>query len=292
VFNFILNSILITIIIKGFKKKTTEIKLILVLCWFELAEGLFFGALTITEAVTGPDYLKVSFNCNLYGFLIQIFWRWEVVVVCLLSLLRFFIIQYNWEKSIKFWTITLAICLLPSLSIFLYGFIINDYKPSPALLTCFPFVTNKSSNIPFIFATSLTFFVPCWITTFCYFVVGWKCNKQLNAMKKEAKINSDEVKIKLVFKQKLKLILQLALVVIIYNLLFILAYVTMILKFLTGFVRTPILDGIIVLMMHLSVCLNPFITILFQPELYNELLIIFVVYKVKLKSVILKIFKK
>ncbi|KXN65370.1 hypothetical protein CONCODRAFT_13060 [Conidiobolus coronatus NRRL 28638] len=91
-------------------------------------------------------------------------------------------------------------------------------------------------------------------------------------MKREADINQDINGLKLIRQQKIKLYMQLALVFFVYNLLFMLSYISMILRFAIGFKRTPVLDGIILSMVLISVCLNPIITVFFQPEVNNEFL--------------------
>jgi uncharacterized membrane protein YozB (DUF420 family) len=133
--------------------------------------------------------------------------------------------------------------------------------------------------------------LPCLTTSFCYFAVGWKCNKQLNILIREARIAQDIVGLKLIRQQKIKLCVQLILVFFIYNLLFMLSYITMVLKFAIGFKRAPILDGLILSMTNISVCLNPIITVFFQPEVNNEFLFLLVTTKAKFKTFFKNLFR-
>ncbi|KXN65238.1 hypothetical protein CONCODRAFT_13239 [Conidiobolus coronatus NRRL 28638] len=139
--------------------------------------------------------------------------------------------------------------------------------------------------------SSSTYMLPCVTTSFCYFAVGWKCNKQLNSMISESRSAQDMCGVKMIRQQKLKLYVQLALVFIIYNLLFMLSYITMVLKFAIGFKRSPVLDGMILSMINFSVCLNPIITVFFQPEVNNEFLFLLVTTRAKFKSFIKGIFR-
>jgi hypothetical protein len=289
-FNIVLNVVLIYLIIKKCDTKSTEIKLILGLCLFEIVEGCNMILTTSLELGYGYTYLTNPLPCQVLGFIIQICFRLEILIVTVLSLLRYLMIFFKFERNIKFWVSLMLVGSIPSISIFLYGAVIGDNRPTVSYTQCLPYLGSDKFSITMMLITSSTFLLPCWTTTFCYFAVGWKCNKQLNKMKIDAEAIQDSNSLRLIRSQKIKLFVQLTMVFFIYNCLFMLSYITMILKFAIGFKRTPILDGIILFMINSSVCLNPLITVSFQPEVNNEFLFLLVTLKAKLKTMIKKIF--
>jgi hypothetical protein len=198
---------------------------------------------------------------------------------------------FKFERKTGFWLIVLMLLSIPSIVIFSYGAFIKEYKATPSYTQCAPYFKSDKFTTTMLLISSSTYMLPCITTSFCYFAVGWKCNKQLNSMMSEARSAQDTYGIKMIRQQKIKLYVQLALVFIIYNLLFMLSYITMVLKFAIGFKRSPVLDGMILTMINFSVCLNPIITVFFQPEVNNEFLFLLVTTKAKFKSFIKGVFR-
>jgi hypothetical protein len=196
------------------------------------------------------------------------------------------------ERGLKFWIGVIIIGSVPCVSIFLYAAIIKNYKPTPSSIQCLPYLGDDKFSIRMMLLTAANFLIPCWITTYCYFAIGWKVSRQLKTLKSEAETNGDIEGLNMIKRVKRKLVLQLVMVFFIYNLLFMISYITMILKFAIGFKRTPFLDALILLMVNSSICLNPLITISFQPELNNELKILLVKVKAKCKKLFKHIFSR
>lgn len=292
IFNIGLNTILIYIIVKKCGLLTTEVKLILGLCVFELFEGLHMLLLTFIESIVGISYLTNQNRCQIFGFFMHTFFRLEILIVTFLSMLRYLMIFHKIERGLKFWIGVIIIGSVPCVSIFLYAAIIKNYKPTPSSIQCLPYLGDDKFSIRMMLLTAANFLIPCWITTYCYFAIGWKVSRQLKTLKSEAETNGDIEGLNMIKRVKRKLVLQLVMVFFIYNLLFMISYITMILKFAIGFKRTPFLDALILLMVNSSICLNPLITISFQPELNNELKILLVKVKAKCKKLFKHIFSR
>ncbi|KXN66337.1 hypothetical protein CONCODRAFT_11842 [Conidiobolus coronatus NRRL 28638] len=114
------------------------------------------------------------------------------------------------------------------------------------------------------------YIIPCWIATYCYFCVGWAAYKRLNLMKQEAINNSDENLLSAIKKQKTKLSIQILFVFVIYNVNFSSSYVTWIMKFVSNYKRTILVDVIVVIQASSTAFINPIVTIIFQPDINNE----------------------
>jgi hypothetical protein len=213
----------------------------------------------------------------------------ELAIVSLISLEKYFLVVHRFEKSINFWVILLIIYNSLCAGIFLYGFIKRDNNPTPSHLNCFPYLKpSKLSSIMSIFI-SLLYLIPCYITTFCYFVIGWRANKQLNQIKNQAISTCDQVSLDNIKLQKRKLLIQLTMVFIMYNGNFILSYVAWVLKFAIGFKRTPIYDAIAYTTVQITAALNSIVTVTFQPDVNTELNIILLKLKTRFKEVIRRI---
>jgi hypothetical protein len=103
-------------------------------------------------------------------------------------------------------------------------------------------------------------------------------------LKREAVNNSDEVLLKAIKKEKLKLAIQILFVFIIYNVNFGVSYVTWILKFTTGYRRTPTVDALAILQANLTAFLNPVVSIIFQPDINNEFKHLWIKFKLRISS--------
>jgi hypothetical protein len=239
----------------------------------------------------GYKYFDMLIPCQVFGFLMQVFFRLEILMVCVLSLYRYLMVFFKFERGIKFWVLVLVVLSIPSITIFSYGAAIKDYRPTLSYIQCLPYFRSDKFSTTMLLITSSTYMFPCLTTSFCYFAVGWRCNKHLNLMINEARSTQDINGVKLIRQQKIKLYLQLALVFFIYNLLFMLSYITMILKFAIDFKRTPVLDGLILSMINFSVCLNPIVTVFFQPEVNSEFLFLLVTTKAKFRTFFKDLFR-
>jgi hypothetical protein len=205
--------------------------------------------------------------------------------------MRYLIVCHNITKSIKFWLISLTIACLPPLAIFVYGAMLHQDKPTPSYLSCIAFSAQNQINFIISCILPFLFLIPSWIISFCYFCIGLKVNKKLNQMKAEANASGDINMLKVIRLQKVKVIIQLTLVIILYNVNFSPAYITHILKIAIGYKRTPIIEALIFFLGHLTFTLNPVLTITFQPELNHELSAILFKLNLKIKTLYLRIFK-
>jgi hypothetical protein len=205
--------------------------------------------------------------------------------------MRYLIVCHNITKSIKFWLISLTIACLPPLAIFVYGAALHQDKPSPSYLNCYAFIDPNQVNFIIGCIIPFMYLIPCWVITFCYFCIGVKVNKKLNQMKAEANVSGDINMLKAIKLQKVKVIIQLTLVIILYNVNFSPAYIAHILKIAIGYKRTPIIEAFILFTGYLTFALNPVLTITFQPELNHELSAILFKLNLKIKTLYLRIFK-
>jgi hypothetical protein len=133
--------------------------------------------------------------------------------------------------------------------------------------------------------------IPCWISTYCYFVIGLKAYKKLNQINVEALESNDDSLLRTIRKQKFNLIAQLIAVLIVFNIVYMPIYVTMILRIVSGYRRPPITDAIMIKLMEISRAIDPVITIIFQPELSHEFKALLVKTRVKIKSYITNLFQ-
>ncbi|KXN69606.1 hypothetical protein CONCODRAFT_7935 [Conidiobolus coronatus NRRL 28638] len=209
--------------------------------------------------------------------------RLEILLVAILALWRYLLVVHNIEKSLKFYLILYIGISAPITCFYLYSLYFLDQKPSPSYIICL--LLNSQGVISIIFAAAQTFWIliPCWFNTYCYFAIGWKAYKKLNEMLKEAKAENNSGLVQTIKSEKIKLALQLTMMFIIYNVSFSPSYITHILKLVIGYKRTAFVDFIVVLSAETSIVFNPLVTISFQPDLNNELKLIFIKFKVKIK---------
>jgi hypothetical protein len=282
---FILNSLIIYIIAKKFIQKTTELKLILILSYFEIFLGLEQAISSLLKLHYGYHFFDAfTLPCLILGFMYSLLIRLEILFVTILALWRYLLVVHNVEKSLKFYLIVYISASSPMICFYLYSLYVLDQKPSPSYIICLSL--NSQNVISKIFAAAQTFWIliPCWFNTYCYFSIGWKAYKKLNEMLKEAKAENNSGLMQTIKSEKAKLALQLTMMFFIYNISFSPSYITHVLKIATGYKRTPFVDFIAVLSVETSIVLNPLITISFQPDLNNELKLIFIKFKLKIKS--------
>ncbi|KXN65371.1 hypothetical protein CONCODRAFT_13061 [Conidiobolus coronatus NRRL 28638] len=240
------------------------------LCFLELIIAVEVCILSIFKFAVGYKFFeKNSIQCAIWGFFMQWLNRVEIVIVCILSTLRYLMRTF----------------------FFSYGAILGDAKPSSSYIQCHSFLGSDPFSTHISLGLSFCYLIPCWITTINYFLVGWNANKKLNVIKHEAKINNDRACLAELRKQKRKLLGQLIIVFILYNGFFMLSYVTMIMKYTNNYRRTPFVDAMVFTLITVSISLNPLITVSFQPDLNSEFLFFLVKINAKLKSMLKSITK-
>ncbi|KXN74222.1 hypothetical protein CONCODRAFT_2755 [Conidiobolus coronatus NRRL 28638] len=161
-----------------------------------------------------------------------------------------------------------------------------DARPFSSYANCLPLTSPGQISIVLNIIGTILLMLPCWVTTYCYFVIGWKVNKKLNQMKIEAQVNNNEVALKAIKSQKINLILQIIMVFILYNVDIMLSVVTYFMRLAVGYKRPPFFDAIVHEMLVFTLALNPIITISFQPEIKNEIKFIFIKLNAKIKKAI------
>jgi hypothetical protein len=280
------NSVLILIILTKCDNRSPDNTLILILCVIEVIDGIEYTVLYITKLINGHEWFSSSnFQCRIYTFITQSSPRIEITTVMVISIVRYIFVYYGIKKSLLFWVLILVLSISPVLAIFLYGAISGDVKPTSSYMQCIPYTLPglltdvMTSIIPFLLL------IPCWVVTFCYFGIGYKVNKELNKLVKEAKLTNNQALIANIKKQKLMLFIQLMAVFILYNLNYVASYITHILKFITGYKRPPFIDAVIFTAGRTTCIFNPIITISFQPEINNEFKLILIKSKLQLKSI-------
>jgi hypothetical protein len=91
--------------------------------------------------------------------------------------------------------------------------------------------------------------------------------------------------------QKRSLIVQLIIVFIAFNLAYSPIYFTLLLRYITGYIRPPFVDAILILLLEFTRAIDPIITVIFQPELNYEFKAIITKLFAKFKSYIVNLFK-
>jgi hypothetical protein len=123
-------------------------------------------------------------------------------------------------------------------------------------------------------------------------MIGIKAYKKLNQMKKVALSTNDSEMIDIIGRQKRSLIIQLVVVFVVFNVLYMPVYVTVVLRFAIGYKRPPFMDAILLYITEISKMIDPIITISFQPELNHEFQVILTKVKVKIKNFFKSVFNR
>jgi hypothetical protein len=217
--------------------------------------------------------------------------RFGLFTLSIPSVLRYLTVCHKTEKSFKFWIIAWLIVVSPIFALFFYIPINQDAVHTSSWLFCTiftypgPVLSTLGAIMPFVFL------IPCWTITFCYCCIGYTANKQLNIIKSQAIAENNTSLLIVVKKQKLKLIIQILVIFIVYNANYMISYVTQTLKYTIGYKRPPILDAITYILFNEPAAINPLITITFQPELNSELSLLLLKFQVKVKNLIKRIFQ-
>lgn len=290
-FLIIFSAILIYILIFKISKKTPESKIMLILTIVELELSISKIAISIYKFAYGSTFLdKDTLLCSLSSFDYQLFIRIELDIVSVLAIMRYLIVCHRIEKSFVFWLAVTVVVCAPASFVYTYAAILKDATPSPSKIACYPYMNpgylSKIMNyiIPFLFL------IPSWTITYCYFAIGLRVRRKLNQMRSEAQNMNDVQSLIALKRQKIKIIIQLIAVVIIYNLNFSIAYITWILKFVIGYNRPPILEALSGILIFFTLTVNPLLAITFQPELNHELVSMLFYIGLKIKMLFKRFF--
>ncbi|KXN65240.1 hypothetical protein CONCODRAFT_13241 [Conidiobolus coronatus NRRL 28638] len=289
-FSFFTSTLLLYICLTKCDTKSTEIRLIFIFCFIEYISGIEFFFLGLMKLIYGHGiFAPNNLTCKFTGFLILWTTRVDIISVSILATLRYLIVCHKKEVKLLYWLITLFLSFGLITIIYCLGIYTNDSGPSPSYLYCQPFTSPGMIGYVVSIIIPFAFIIPCWLTTFCYFSVGWEANKQLNNMKQEAINTGDSNLLRAITNQKIKLVTQLILVFVLYNVNFSLSYVTWILRFAIGYKRPPEMDAVISVSANFTIAINPVITIIFQPDINNEVKFFFVKMSAKYKSILNRI---
>jgi hypothetical protein len=266
-------------------RKAAEIILTVVFCAMESISTVNFIVFAVFKLAYGYKVNEIDTNiCKFSAIALNIFSKISLVNVSVLATLRYLIVCHKKEYKLWIWLIVL---FLPNAGILIFyslGFYTNDAAPSPSYLFCSFF--TKKSGLSAVMLYFITFFyiVPCWITTYCYFMVGWTANKRLNSMRNDAINNSDEELLVAIKNQRFNLWIQILFVFFIYNANFVLAYATWVMKIVSNYRRPPVVDTVVALQTTSTAYLNPIITIIFQPDINHEFKFLWIKLKAKIKK--------
>ncbi|KXN74221.1 family A G protein-coupled receptor-like protein [Conidiobolus coronatus NRRL 28638] len=284
-FIFALNGLILYVITKKLKLDTIELKFVFLLCVVEIIAGLNYTSLAIFKLINGYNFFAPNNTpCIVYAYISSTCIRFEYVVVSVLALWRYLAVVHEYKLDQKLLVIITIAGISPTVATFLYGLINMDARPISSYVICAP-ITNPGqiSTILNIIGTILLM-LPCWLITYCYFFIGWKANKKLNLMKTEAQINNNEVALKAIKIQKINLMLQILMVFVLYNVDVMVTVVTYFMRLTTGYKRPPFFDAITYEMLVFTLALNPIITVSFQPEVKNEIKLVFIKLHAKIKK--------
>jgi hypothetical protein len=282
----LLNSSLAYVILNKLTIRNSEIKLISVLCVVELFIGVDILILSLCKLIFGYEFFinAKSLQCQVFGFTMQAPTRVAMVINALLAILRYLAICHKREKSTPVWFALFAMFTIPAVCLFLASSILWDAKPTSSLCQCHGYLSPTITSKIALGIITLYYLIPCWLTTICYLLIGKKINQNLN-------LSFQQIEKKQLQKQKLCLILQLILVTIVYNLDFMLSYLTMLLNLIFNYKRLPVVDMFVILTKHFSIMLNPLIIISFQPNIHHEYLCIIVKFNAKFKANLNRVFR-
>jgi hypothetical protein len=269
-------------------RKATEIILICIFCVSEIISSIDIFIFAIYKLVFGYRANQVETEiCKFNAFALMISIRISIINVSILAILRYLIVYRSKELKLSTW---LIIILIPNAGVTIFyslGFYTKDAAPSSSYLYCIFFTKSSGLSAAMFYFIPFLYIIPCWVTTYCYFIVGWIANNRLNLMKQEATNNSDEALLASIKKEKFKLWMQLLFVFCIYNGNFVLSYTTWVMKLAINYKRTVVMDSVVTLQTTSTAYLNPLVNIIFQPDINHEFKFIWN----KLKRRVVKMFK-
>jgi hypothetical protein len=217
--------------------------------------------------------------------------RIELISVGYLAFMRYTIVCHNIKRSTIFWLILYFTLVIAVFAFFTYPLFLNESNPNPSMLICSALLKPKPETYYFSVISPFVLLFGCCISTASYFLIGIKAFKKLNQMKKDAISTNDDELVDTIRKQKRSLILQLLVVFIVFNVLYMPLYITAVLKVAIGYKRTPFADAMCIYLMEISRMIDPIITINFQPELNHEFKVLLTKSRAKLKGFLANLFR-
>lgn len=292
-FTLVFNVLLLYILFTKLILKSIELRIILLLSCMQIVFGIELAITSILKLYYGYHLFDAgSTSCQVHGTIISFLLRSEIIIVMALSLYRYFLVIHKIElKSWILITILVFFNTFIATSI-LYGSLTQEIRPNSSYTLCNAFITPGVISFAFNMALTLLSILPCWTTTYCYFLIGWKANKRLNELKTEAIESESAEALKIIRKQRSRLAIQLVIVFFLYNINYSLSYVTYFLRLFIGYKRPPFIDALSIFLANISIMGTPMVTISFQPEVNNEFKIIFIKLVAKLKKVYNSIFNR
>jgi hypothetical protein len=264
-----------------------ELKFIFLLCLIEISFGIVFVSLAIIKLIVGYTFISPNnIPCVFYGYMGASFVRVEYFIVCILALWRYLAVVHKYKISLKLLLVIFFGGISPTMVTLIYGLVNMDARPFTSYANCLILTSPGHVSTVLNIIGTILLMLPCWVTTYCYFIIGWKVNKKLNLMKIEAQINNNEVALRAVKSQKVNLILQIFMVFILYNVDIMLSVVTYFMRLANGYIRPPFFDAVIHEMLIFTLAFNPIVTVSFQPEIKNEIRVIFIKMIAKIKKAI------
>ncbi|KXN65192.1 hypothetical protein CONCODRAFT_13309 [Conidiobolus coronatus NRRL 28638] len=259
-----------------------QLSIVFVLKIISSAEFIIYAILKLVYGYQATE--KGTDLCRFSAFTLVPFCRISLLYISVLATLRYLIVCHKKELRFKTW---LIIAIVPILGIFLLfsiSFYTKDASPSVSYTYCFAFTQPGIFSKVMLYLATIQVIIPCWISTYCYFCVGWAAYKRLNLMKQEAVNNSDERLLKAIKKEKFNLAIQILFVFAIYNVNYSLNYVTWAMKAAINYKRSILVDTIVVIQVHSTPFINPVVTIIFQPDINNEFKLFWIKVKLKIKK--------
>jgi hypothetical protein len=266
-------------------RKATEIKLTCIYCFIEIISSAEFIIYAILKLVYGYEATEKGTDlCRLSAFTLVSFCRISLLYISVLATLRYLIVCHQKELKFKTWLAIVIVPILGILLLFSVSFYTNDASPSVSYTYCFAFTQPSIFSKIMLYLITILVIIPCWISTYCYFCVGWAAYKRLNLMRQEAVNNSDERLLEAIKKEKFNLAIQILFVFFIYNVNFSLNYATWAMKAAINYKRSILVDTIVVIQVHSTPFINPIVTIIFQPDINNEFKLFWIKIKLKIKK--------
>jgi hypothetical protein len=306
IINYIFNPILLLVNIFCLATSIIILYIIVTKCDYKLPEMAIILILSITHTLSstselifsilklifGYEFLRGgSVQCIIFATMVATTLRIELFTIGFLAFMRYAIVCLNIRKGSTFWLISYFMSISPLLAMYIYPIITLDANPLPSRLYCTTYLKANPNNYILTYINPFIFVIPCWVCTFCYFVIGIKLYKKLNQMKNEAANSNDSDQVFKIQKQKRSLVIQLSIVFIAFNVVYMPIYITLVLRYITGYIRTPIIDAIMTILFEVSRAIDPIITIIFQPELNHEFQAVIAKSIAKLTSFLLNLFK-
>ncbi|KXN71869.1 hypothetical protein CONCODRAFT_5394 [Conidiobolus coronatus NRRL 28638] len=219
----------------------------------------------------GPEFIySMGVSCQLYVLFNTGCLRLSNGCVAILAVIRYMVGCRN--KSLKNWiwpliiTIHICICLTFSLTTFIRW----DARRTSSGLICLLFLSEGDLSKYLMIAHTSYYLIQCATVTIFYFLICKHWYYHLNNLKMSAKLNEDLESIKHINFQQKKIVFQGLLVVLADCITFIPSTVTYVMKLGFGYVRPPLVDGVVVWMLTTLPIVNPVITLWLQPEVNAE----------------------